>query len=326
LSLDQFKPITVMWEVMEQLNDVTDYKKANEQLKKYSDETTNRQKIEASVSAGYGPFSAKVGYEKEMTQKNVNEGYFKTQDEYKTFRSKNSTSKGLRPIITPRGLNLIEKTQFESRLGLATASVAYYPVDQIKTILIRATGLQKDYESKNFPNGLFERVPVGVITCFAGPHPPEGWLPCGGQEYNLSLHPELLPLANVLGDKYFDRMQKKLRMPDLRGRVSVGAGKGDGLSMRTLGDKGGEESHTLTVNEIPAHGHDVDASVAKNQGRGKYGLSTKTGEFEDRVLISGGAERKAIPAGGSQAHNIMPVLLDGQAGFTADIPDGECLE
>lgn len=44
-------------------------------------------------------------------------------------------------------------------------------------------------------------------------------------------------------------------VPDMRGRVSVGAGTGSGLTARALGAGGGEEGHTLTADEMPSHNH-----------------------------------------------------------------------
>ncbi len=47
----------------------------------------------------------------------------------------------------------------------------------------------------------------------------------------------------------------KFTLPDMRGKVSVAAGAGAGLTNRVFGSIGGEENHTLTVNEIPSHTH-----------------------------------------------------------------------
>jgi microcystin-dependent protein len=44
-------------------------------------------------------------------------------------------------------------------------------------------------------------------------------------------------------------------VPDLRGRVSVGAGQGANLAYRSVGSYGGEETHTLSVYEMPVHNH-----------------------------------------------------------------------
>ena len=46
-------------------------------------------------------------------------------------------------------------------------------------------------------------------------------------------------------------------LPDYRGRLIVGAGAGPGLSVRSRGDRFGEESHLLAVGELPVHNHGV---------------------------------------------------------------------
>lgn len=151
LTAEQFKPITVMWEVLEDLNEVMDHKKANEKLDAYYNKDTNKDVIKASVGAGVGPFSASVGYEKEMTHENVKNGYFKTADEYKDFRAKHTKMGGLRPVITPRGLKLMEKSQFVSNVGLAVSAVAYYPVDQRKVRSVPVTCFQRTGRLQMFP-------------------------------------------------------------------------------------------------------------------------------------------------------------------------------
>lgn len=48
---------------------------------------------------------------------------------------------------------------------------------------------------------------------------------------------------------------KRLALPDPRGRTILAAGTGSGLSLRTWGETGGAERHTLQINEIPSHNH-----------------------------------------------------------------------
>jgi microcystin-dependent protein len=73
---------------------------------------------------------------------------------------------------------------------------------------------------------------------------PDRWLLCDGS----IIPPE---------DKYKDlkTLLGKPTTPDLRGRTLIGAEQGTGLAMRVLGQQGGEENHTLIINEMPKHHH-----------------------------------------------------------------------
>ena len=90
--------------------------------------------------------------------------------------------------------------------------------------------------------------------------------------------------------------------PDLGNRFVVGVGS------RSLGATGGEESHTLTVSEMPSHQHisPWGESVDSYQW-GKYGNSNLQGS-------NGGIDYNdswpyTSPTGGSQAHNNMPPYM-----------------
>ncbi len=67
-------------------------------------------------------------------------------------------------------------------------------------------------------------------------------------------------LFALYGTTYGGDGMTTFALPDLRGRVPMGQGTGPGLSSRTLGEKSGSETHTLTVNEMPSHSHSVRAN------------------------------------------------------------------
>lgn len=88
----------------------------------------------------------------------------------------------------------------------------------------------------------------------------------------------------------------------LAGRVPVGAGKGASLTERVVGQQGGEETHLLTVPEMPSHNH--------NNGPFQYML-TMDGNWTAHDQNGGPGEPNLkdpggiTPAGGDQPHNIM---------------------
>lgn len=98
---------------------------------------------------------------------------------------------------------------------------------------------------------------VGEIRMFGGNFAPIGWALCNGQ---------LLPIADnevlftLIGTTYGGDGQTNFAVPDLRGRVPVHQGQGNGLSAYTLGQVGGVESVTLTLDQLPSHTHLPNAS------------------------------------------------------------------
>lgn len=93
---------------------------------------------------------------------------------------------------------------------------------------------------------------TGEIALFAFNFPPRNWAVCAGQ---------LLPIAqntalfSLLGTHYGGDGRTTFALPNLQGRVPVGAGQGRGLSPYVIGQSGGAESVTLTQKEMPQHRH-----------------------------------------------------------------------
>ena len=93
---------------------------------------------------------------------------------------------------------------------------------------------------------------LAEIKLFAGNFAPKGWAFCQGQLLSISQNQALFSLV---GTMYGGDGQTTFGLPDLRGRVAIGFGQGSGLANYTQGDKGGVETVTLTVNQMPAHTH-----------------------------------------------------------------------
>jgi microcystin-dependent protein len=112
------------------------------------------------------------------------------------------------------------------------------------------------------PSGFGLLVPTGCIIQFGGPSAPDGWLICNGSAISRSTYSTLFA---TIGDVYgIGNGSTTFNLPDLRGRVPVGAGQGSGLTNRSLADTDGEENHTLTINEIPSHNHGGTLTTSTN--------------------------------------------------------------
>src|ERR671912_309108 len=96
---------------------------------------------------------------------------------------------------------------------------------------------------------------VGEIRMFGGSFAPVGWAFCNGQL--LAIDPNET-LFHLIGTTYGGDGQTTFALPDLRGRVPVHH-QGNGLN---VGEAYGEETVTLSLNQIPAHVHSHAAAVA----------------------------------------------------------------
>lgn len=94
-------------------------------------------------------------------------------------------------------------------------------------------------------------VAIGAILPFATTDPPQGSLECDGAEYLR----EDYPLLYAVLDAVFIVDADHFVVPDLRGRVVLGAGTGGGLSTYSVGEAGGIEAVTLDIGAMPSHSH-----------------------------------------------------------------------
>lgn len=103
-------------------------------------------------------------------------------------------------------------------------------------------------------------VPAGTILPFSGAQAPNGYYKADGSVLNRS---QDQALCQVLAGQFVlpDDPPGVCRLPDLRGRVAVGAGTGRGFSKRDPGDVFGAETQTLSTDHLPAHEHPLNEIV-----------------------------------------------------------------
>ncbi len=97
---------------------------------------------------------------------------------------------------------------------------------------------------------------IGTIMMFAGNFAPRNWAYCAGQLISISSNTALF---SILGTTYGGDGRSTFGLPDLQGRVAVGAGQGPGLSFYALGQSAGAETETMTAASMPAHTHAAGA-------------------------------------------------------------------
>src|SRR5438445_3112431 len=91
---------------------------------------------------------------------------------------------------------------------------------------------------------------------------PKGWAFCNGQLMPISQNTALFSL---LGTTYGGDGKSTFALPNLQGSAPMQAGQGPGLSLRDLGENGGEQNVILLQTEVPAHTHTAHGSTGSNQ-------------------------------------------------------------
>ena len=138
-----------------------------------------------------------------------------------------------------------------------------------------------------------------------------GWLKCDGRSLSRTLYAELFA---VIGTSFGNDDANTFKLPDCRGRVIGSIGTGTGLTTRSLGDKVGAETHTLTVGEMPSHNHSITdpghthSYVNNTNDQQVSALPGETAADQEDLSATTGSSTTGITVnntGGGGAHNNM---------------------
>lgn len=148
---------------------------------------------------------------------------------------------------------------------------------------------------------------IGEVIAYAGTvSPRSNWLLCNGAEVSQTAYPDLYA---VIGNTYGEASVGNFLLPDLRGRSLAGAGLGPGLDPVDVGLLYGEQAHTLSTDEIPAHNH-VDTGHQHTTGNSVTGAAVMPGEGPVLIpnpipALTGSASANISNTGGGAAHNTV---------------------
>ena len=95
---------------------------------------------------------------------------------------------------------------------------------------------------------------IAEVDWWGGNFAPRSWAFCNGQLLAIASNTALFSL---IGCTYGGDCRASFALPDLRGRVTIGEGRGPGLSSYQLGQRGGQENVVLIIPTMPSHNHVV---------------------------------------------------------------------
>lgn len=155
---------------------------------------------------------------------------------------------------------------------------------------------------------------IAEIRIFTGNFAPKGWALCDGQVMSISQNTALFSL---LGTTYGGNGTSNFALPNLQGCAPMQAGQGPGLTLRDLGETGGEQTVTLLQTEMPAHLHTAQGAAAAATTGDPTNACWAGGQHRTDVLYSNQAAstgqamspQATSVAGGSLPHNNMPPFL-----------------
>jgi microcystin-dependent protein len=158
---------------------------------------------------------------------------------------------------------------------------------------------------------------LGQIMPFPGSNVPKGWALCNGGLLSIQQNSALFSL---IGTTYGGNGTTNFALPDLRGRAILGSSGTAGNY--PAGTESGTTTVGLSVGQLPAHNHFIQASTTAGAGRGStpanhlFGVNTEPTSNPKKIFLLAGSmetnlapSTNILPDGGGQPHNNMQPYL-----------------
>lgn len=156
---------------------------------------------------------------------------------------------------------------------------------------------------------------IGEIRMFAGSFAPSGWALCNGQILAISSNQALFA---ILGTTYGGNGTTNFQLPDLRSRVPLHAGQGNGLAPFVPGQVAGVENITLTINNLPSHNHQATFTPSGGGSAAQVNVTQTVGTLQDPT----GNMLAKSPAAGPSSANLYAPASSTVSGQLAGVSGG----
>ncbi|NJO61608.1 MAG: hypothetical protein HC836_26175 [Richelia sp. RM2_1_2] len=179
----------------------------------------------------------------------------------------------------------------------------------------------QDAATKSYVDGLLgggsDGAVIGEIKMYGGSSPPPKYLTCNGSAISRTTYAALFA---VIGTAFgVGNGTTTFNIPNMLGRVPVGAGAGSGLTNRILGALAGAETHILTTNQMPSHSHSASSVVAGAHTHtgtaANAGAHTHTGTAANAGAHTHTGSGSTTDSAGAHTHNITDNFMGAGNNF-----------
>jgi hypothetical protein len=222
-SAEQFKPLVLIWQMIDEIKTETNYKSANERFQKHYRD--NKDSFDVSMKGVFKGITGALGFG--SNKQRIDDNYFKSQEEFADFKSRYIKGTGPEARIVSMGINLLERTTFENNISVALAATVVEVAPQGETTPIASkiqlgSGDSVKTLENNFSARIKEACPAGTVAAYAGERVPEGWLLCDGRPLQRTAETEAL--FSAIGTLYGEGVDAAtgnrvgaFNVPDYRG-------------------------------------------------------------------------------------------------------------